>query len=608
MIRRVSRNGRELFVRPLRLTDTDRILSFMVSLSPESRRLFRPHPFNRDDAERAVRDAQTGRSSRFVLVDPQEDEIVGYAYFSESGVGDTRVPMLGIAVADAYQNMGLGRLLMELLFEEARAQGKAGLQLTVYKENARAIHLYTALGFRIVGEADGGKQHAMRVEFAPNTTLVERRGVFLNPMPWGLAPLTADTWSTTEWTAYLDFLHAAGANLLMTFVWPGQYYHPDEASTVRNGWRYGVLRNALEYARGLGMQTLVGFPFTGVPACIWHRHPQQRATEVGFQGQALCWSRGRDSIQRFARFLLTALADCTDGFVLGIAGPAFCGCSGCRDYARVVSDAVGHYEGWLSGRSALHIDLTGARELESRIGGAQWEALLRELPKERAALVLPEDRTTSDHLGRAGIPILLCDPGLAGTGGSDLEALIPRPRLRQVDRLVAGNSGAAGVLGQRIMPHTQFVTDFVLMQKLLFPARPNHEILRDLGCHFYARTSHMFEFARAIWALDAWWETGRRGDLLDARDGLMALPADPGGWVRALRDAVDLLFELVRYLEGGERHFDALVTRVHTRMAKSPTFQGCTVDHAWQARARAAVGQHVAGCLDRLRDHLSKLA
>ncbi|HOQ30232.1 MAG TPA: hypothetical protein PLH36_15955, partial [Armatimonadota bacterium] len=93
MIRRVSRNGRELFVRPLRLTDTDRLLSFMVSLSPESRRLFRPHPFNRDDAERAVRDAQTGRSSRFVLVDPQEDAIVGYAYFSESGVGDTRVPM-----------------------------------------------------------------------------------------------------------------------------------------------------------------------------------------------------------------------------------------------------------------------------------------------------------------------------------------------------------------------------------------------------------------------------------------------------------------------------------------------------------------------------------
>lgn len=608
MIRRVSRNGRELFVRPLRLTDTDRLLSFMVALSPDSRRLFRPHAFTRDDAQRAVRDAQGGRSSRFIMIEPEEEAVVGYAYFSESGVGDARVPILGIAVADRYQNMGLGRLLMELLFEEARAQGKAGLQLTVYKENPRAIHLYEAIGFRIVGDADGGKQYAMRTEFAPNETVVERRGIFLNPVPWDLAPLTADTWSSTEWTAYLDFLHAAGANLLMTFVWPGQYYHPDEPATLRNAWRYGVLRQALEYARGLGMKTLVGFPFTGVPACVWHRHPHLRAAEVGFQGQALCWTRGRDPIKRFASFLVGALADATDGFVLGISGPAFCGCSGCRDYARVVSDALEHTSGLLSGRSALHVSLAGAEELESRVGTAQWEALLAALPRDRWALVTPEDRLSRDRLRGNDIPLLLCDGRLSSAGSSDIVALIPRPRLRQVDRLVAQNSGATGVLGQRIMPHTQFVTDFVLMQKLLFPARANHEILRDLGSHFYARTSHMFGFARSVWALDSWWETGRQGDLLDARDGLTALPSDAGGWVRALQDAVHVLFDLVRYLDGGERHFDALVTRVHSRMVESPAFQGYTVSRVWQARARAAVGERVAGCLDQLREHLDGLA
>lgn len=608
MVRTVSRNGQEYYLRPLRTTDVDRLLSFIVGLSPESRRLFRPHAFTRDDAVRATREAQSEHSTRLVLVRLGNDAVVGYGYFTEAGVADPRVPLLGIAIADRQQNVGLGRLLMQTLIEEARAQGKTGLQLTVYKENARAIHVYEKLGFRVVGEADGGKQHAMRLDFALDTTVLEQRGVLLNLVPWGLTHLTLDTWTLSEWTAYLDFLHAAGANLVQVQVWPSLYYHPDEPATLPHAWRYTLLRQALAHARALGMKTQVGFFLNGVPACTWQDHPDQRAVEVGYRGLGLCWSRARAEIDRFPAFLMDALCDSVDGFVLGVAGPAFCACADCRGYAAVVEDALAVYRGLLSGRGSLQLNLTQLDTVEHRVGGGLAEALAPTLAREELVVVDTEDLPLRARLHQAGIPFLAYEAGLDTDSACDAVACLPRPRLRQVDRLVAQNRDVTGVLGQRIMPRTQFATDFLLLQKLLYPARANHEILRDLGSRLYRDPEQIFDFARAVWALDLWWESGRRSDLADARDGLSLLPADRLGLVASLRDAVQLLFELNRYLEGGERHFDALVTRLHARMADSPLFQGYTIDHVWQSRANTVVAARVGGWLDMLREHRAKTA
>ncbi|MBI3945681.1 MAG: GNAT family N-acetyltransferase [Armatimonadetes bacterium] len=605
MIRPVSRNGQELYIRPLRAMDADRLLSFIVALSPTSRRLFRPHAFTREDAVRTVREAQTEMSTRLVIVHPHDEAIIGYGYFTESGVADARVPLLGLVIADRYQNQGLGRALMDALFAEARSQGKAGIQLTVFKENARAIHLYTTLGFRIVGDADGGKQHAMRLDLDPSGSVVDQRGIFLHAVPRGLTRLTLDTWTAPEWIAYLDFLRAAGTSLVKILVWPAHYYHPDEPATLPNAWRYGVLRQALEHARTLGMKTYVGFFLNGVPPSVWHARPEGRAAEVGYRGSGLCWQRASDEIRRFPAFLMDALARCADGFVLWIAGPAFCACPECRDYTRVVRAASEAYTRLLDGRAGLHLSLVGADQLDRRLGGELPAAITPALAEGRFVLVSHDDARLRSRLAGRGVPLLLCDPAADASGEN---AALPRPRLRQVDHLVVQNTESVGVLGHCTMPRVQFVSDFVLLQRLQAPARGNHEVLRDLGARLFDDAASIFGFARAVWALESWWDAGRTSDLSEARDGLDALPADRLGLARPLRDAVGVLFEIARYLEGGERHFDALVTRVHARMAESPLFQGYTLDQVWQARALAVVAQCVSGWVDSLREHLARTA
>lgn len=156
------RNGLIVTVRKLRQTDGEQFYKFMCSLSPYSRSMFNPHPFDRHMAERVAADANSPNSFRIVAV--YGGEIIGYACWTHR-MFRSNFPIVSIVVADAFQNQGLGRQLMQLLIEAARRGAKRGLELDVYKENARAIHLYESLGFKKIGETPDKRQYIMRLEF-----------------------------------------------------------------------------------------------------------------------------------------------------------------------------------------------------------------------------------------------------------------------------------------------------------------------------------------------------------------------------------------------------------------------------------------------------------
>ena len=66
------------------------------------------------------------------------------------------IPELGVGVAAAYRNMGIGRRLVEQLLLEAARAGIKQVSLSVEQDNP-ALHLYTSLGFKtvlVVGNAN----------------------------------------------------------------------------------------------------------------------------------------------------------------------------------------------------------------------------------------------------------------------------------------------------------------------------------------------------------------------------------------------------------------------------------------------------------------------
>ncbi|HUK62202.1 MAG TPA: GNAT family N-acetyltransferase, partial [Dongiaceae bacterium] len=70
------------------------------------------------------------------------------------GIRGTRGWVGGMGVTPEARRRGTGRVLMEALIEQARARAVTEVQLEVLEQNAPAIALYEALGFRRVRELD----------------------------------------------------------------------------------------------------------------------------------------------------------------------------------------------------------------------------------------------------------------------------------------------------------------------------------------------------------------------------------------------------------------------------------------------------------------------
>ena len=59
--------------------------------------------------------------------------------------------VMGISILKDYWGCGLGHFLMQLAIDQTRANGFEQLELGVYSDNSRAIHLYEKFGFERYG-------------------------------------------------------------------------------------------------------------------------------------------------------------------------------------------------------------------------------------------------------------------------------------------------------------------------------------------------------------------------------------------------------------------------------------------------------------------------
>lgn len=80
------------------------------------------------------------------------DRIVAYALMM---VVLDEVHLLNITVAPERQGNGLGKLLLEHLFDDARAQGCRYMFLEVRPSNTTALAMYRRFGFAVIGERRG---------------------------------------------------------------------------------------------------------------------------------------------------------------------------------------------------------------------------------------------------------------------------------------------------------------------------------------------------------------------------------------------------------------------------------------------------------------------
>jgi [ribosomal protein S18]-alanine N-acetyltransferase len=598
-------------IRPIRWDDGPGMYDLFRRLSPQSRYYFYPHPFN-EEAARQWAGRADDRAYVVRVVTDGAGRFLGYTWYHPA---DEASPTMGLGVADSAQHQGHGKRLIDSLIEEARRRGRQGLRLMVHKDNVRAQSLYSRCGFRFYRDDPSNQQYFMQMTFSESAPAFGVRGMYPHAIPWNLTGLTPDTWSVEDWKWYIRLLQGAGCNLLKLYIWPTQFYHPDDPRTAHNAWRFDVYREALTWARTWGMETVVGFTNNTIPPHVWHANPEQRADEHLYRGIHLCWQRGKRTLLHYQRYLVDTFAPVCDGFLVWLMDPGFCKCPACADYARVVEETVAAQQEILKGRARLHLSLWGLDWAEHM---PEWFRPVPDLRRKvmglspSQAFLLAPERMEDDLIelaDRKSLRLLTMAFYQDPESGLENNNVLPQPRLAETDLFISEQrgKGTKSVIGYRLTPYTQFPADWVLLKKMSRPDMSDGEALNDLGMYLFGDDGRAEAFARGVQGLEQWWQGGttftehRDEVLAESEEVFRSLSTPFDRPMRALADSSRILLELSRFRSSGGGSVDELARRIQDQMCDMPIFQGFVQDQLWEwTRARHFVSERVQWWLQTL--------
>lgn len=151
-------DGREVLVRPVRVTDVEALQDLFYRLSDDSTYLrFMQHKRSHSHEEMLeLVDLDYEHNMALVVVDPQSaaGDIIAMARYDVDPA--TRLADIAFVVRDDWQRRGVGTLLMKRMSEIARARGLAGFQADVLPSNKLMLGVFQESGLEMRSELSGG--------------------------------------------------------------------------------------------------------------------------------------------------------------------------------------------------------------------------------------------------------------------------------------------------------------------------------------------------------------------------------------------------------------------------------------------------------------------
>ena len=139
-------NNTSVVIRRLRSGDNIRLQNFNKNLSKETRKLFSPHAYDNETVAKIIMRSESDEDRVYIAVDGET--VVAYFFLWWF---KTEFPVLGIGITDQYQGCGLGKKIMLLLLNDAKAADCNGVELTTVMDNEKALSLYEKVGFKRLG-------------------------------------------------------------------------------------------------------------------------------------------------------------------------------------------------------------------------------------------------------------------------------------------------------------------------------------------------------------------------------------------------------------------------------------------------------------------------
>jgi ribosomal protein S18 acetylase RimI-like enzyme len=160
-----NRDGRELSLQKLQLSDHDLLCDYLNGLSAETRKRFGPHPFDPDSIRGFY---ESPKNIGFIVVETSTGKVVAYSVIKIGYLwhDQPRLELYGLtldhytdacfapSVSDHWQSKGIGDLMLDYILDELRSMNIQRLILWggVQMDNERAVNYYLKHGFDKLGQ------------------------------------------------------------------------------------------------------------------------------------------------------------------------------------------------------------------------------------------------------------------------------------------------------------------------------------------------------------------------------------------------------------------------------------------------------------------------
>ena len=142
-------------IRRLVPSDLDGVRDFFRALGEVGTAFFNANGYNERQACAFLQGERENHIYWAAVADtPDGQEIAGIVFLFKI---NTRVPWLGVAVAEKWQGRHLGCRLLTTAEEWARETGAGGIMLTTARDNTRAQGLYERMGYKNIGRYCNGE-------------------------------------------------------------------------------------------------------------------------------------------------------------------------------------------------------------------------------------------------------------------------------------------------------------------------------------------------------------------------------------------------------------------------------------------------------------------
>jgi RimJ/RimL family protein N-acetyltransferase len=145
-----AKDGRRVVLRTLKWNDLEDCFEFINSLVDEKANILRDQKVTREAEIEWLATALSRMELEEVvyLVAEVDGKVVASSELSRRLSGyDKHLGSIGIAIKNGFRDSGIGTEMMKTLVEQGESWGLKVLMLTVFANNARALHVYRKIGF-----------------------------------------------------------------------------------------------------------------------------------------------------------------------------------------------------------------------------------------------------------------------------------------------------------------------------------------------------------------------------------------------------------------------------------------------------------------------------